>query len=105
MSACTEACRAVVDCVTCGKRKAPVGRSVPLACAGGYCDFECPGYRSEPKPPHLWPSERLPGEPEPAEDVPDLTPIKMPEPGRTPLGDAVRESKAVVDELDRRRWG
>lgn len=57
---CTEDCRAVVECGRCGKRKAPRGRSVPVAAAGGYCDSQCLGYYGDPKPPHLWPNEELP---------------------------------------------
>ncbi len=57
MSECTEACRAMPDCTVCGRRKAPVGRSVPLECGGSYCDWECDGYRKDPKPGHLWPGE------------------------------------------------
>lgn len=59
MSACAESCRAVQDCRRCGRRKAPVGRSVPLPMAGSLCDDECPGYREEPQPGHLWPNEDL----------------------------------------------
>lgn len=46
-----------VDCQTCGLRKSPVGRSVPLPMANSLCDFECPGYREEPRPGSLWPGE------------------------------------------------
>lgn len=46
------------SCSTCGLPKAPVGRSVAAAAAGGYCDYECPGYRLEPVSGALWPGER-----------------------------------------------
>lgn len=51
---CSAACWTPVDCTLCGKRKAPSGRSVPLAMANGYCDNDCAGYHQDPKPPHLW---------------------------------------------------
>lgn len=54
---CTEKCRAIVYCERCEKRKAPIGRSVPLGY--DYCDSECPAYRLTPYPPHLWPTECL----------------------------------------------
>ncbi len=55
---CTEKCRAQVDCKSCGKRKAPIGRSIPLGC--DYCNsVECDDYRADPYPPHLWPGECL----------------------------------------------
>lgn len=55
---CTDACRAMVYCTTCRKRKAPIGRSVPLGAEDGYCMLDdCPGYQQDPPPPHLWPSE------------------------------------------------
>lgn len=60
MEACAEKCRTPVDCKTCGMRKAPVGRSVPMEAANSYCDSECSGYREDPYPPHLWPGEDLP---------------------------------------------
>lgn len=52
---CSEKCGQPVDCATCGKSKAPIGRSIPL---GAYmCDSDCEGYRKDPYPPHLWPRE------------------------------------------------
>ena len=44
-----------VECTVCGQRKAPIGRSVPLAMY--LCDRDCPGYRQEPYPGSLWPGE------------------------------------------------
>ena len=38
----------------------PVGRDAPPAVANGYCDEDCPGYHSDPYPPHLWPDEEIP---------------------------------------------
>lgn len=46
-----------VQCLTCGLRKKPIGRSAPLEMANGLCDDECPGYREEPRPGSLWPGE------------------------------------------------
>jgi hypothetical protein len=46
-----------VTCAVCGLTKKPIGRSAPLACAGGLCDYECPGYRAEPYVGSLWPGE------------------------------------------------
>ena len=57
---CTENCRAQVDCRVCKRRKAPHGRSVAPAMAGGLCDPDCAGYFNDPKPPHLWPGEEFP---------------------------------------------
>jgi len=34
---CTPACEAQPWCATCGRRKSPRGRSVPMPAAGGYC--------------------------------------------------------------------
>ena len=51
----TEVGGALVICTTCGKSKAPLGRSSPGACY--YCDFRCPGYREEPYPDELFPGE------------------------------------------------
>ena len=56
---CTEVCRARVECVRCGRTKAPRGRSVPLPMAGGLCDPDCPGYAEKPMAGHLWPDEEL----------------------------------------------
>lgn len=61
---CTEKCRKPVECTTCGRRKKPVGRDAPTAMANGLCDRECLGYREAPDPGHLWPNEKLPGEPD-----------------------------------------
>jgi hypothetical protein len=46
-----------VYCVSCGLRKAPRGRSVPLALANSLCDMECPGWVLPPHPGDLWPGE------------------------------------------------
>jgi hypothetical protein len=54
---CTSACEAMPSCAVCGMRKKPRGRSAPLEAANGYCDDDCPGYRQEPRPGHLWPGE------------------------------------------------
>lgn len=45
----------IVRCESCGRIKKPIGRSAPLC--GGYCDDDCAGYRQEPRPGSLWPSE------------------------------------------------
>lgn len=47
--------RAVI-CRTCGNRKAPRGRAVPL---GVYLcnNHECPGWSQPPHPGDLWPGE------------------------------------------------
>jgi hypothetical protein len=52
---CVTGCRS--ECKTCGRTKAPVGRSIAPAMAGGVCDFDCPGYYENPKPCDLWPGE------------------------------------------------
>lgn len=57
MTGCTKQCEAMPECATCGRRKSPVGRSVPMEAANGYCDWECPGYAQEPRAGHLWPGE------------------------------------------------
>ncbi len=44
-----------VQCVVCGRYKAPRGRSVPMAMANGMCEHECPGHYAEPHPDDLWP--------------------------------------------------
>jgi len=54
---CTAACWEPVYCTVCGRRKAPRGRSVALEAANGFCDWECSGYRLDPRPGHLWPNE------------------------------------------------
>lgn len=46
------------DCKRCGRRKHPRGRSVPLEASTGYCGYDCEGYLEEPRPGHMWPSER-----------------------------------------------
>lgn len=53
MSHCTIACYAQPTCTTCGRRKAPRGRST----ADGYCGSDCPGYYQGPPAGHLWPGE------------------------------------------------
>jgi hypothetical protein len=54
---CETGCRP--ECSTCGRAKAPVGRSVPGEAAAGICTStnRCPGYYEEPKPCDLWPGE------------------------------------------------
>lgn len=54
---CTIECERAPDCATCRKRKKPVGRSAPMEMANALCDSDCPGYREEPTPGHLWPGE------------------------------------------------
>lgn len=54
---CTIECEREVECGTCGRIKHPIGRSVPLEAAGGYCGVDCPGYSEDPKPGDLWPGE------------------------------------------------
>ena len=44
-----------VRCAVCGQRKAPRGRSAPMAAS--YCDWECDGYAKEPSVGSLWPGE------------------------------------------------
>ena len=44
-----------VECVICGLRKKPVGRSAPPGMA--LCDHECEGYFLPPNPGSLWPEE------------------------------------------------
>lgn len=52
---CSETCAKDVRCTTCDRRKHRIGRSEPI---GAYlCDNDCPGYREDPYPPHLWPNE------------------------------------------------
>lgn len=46
-----------VECRFCGLRKAPRGRSVPIALANSLCCWECPGYNEFPEPGELWPGE------------------------------------------------
>lgn len=53
----TPACSAMPTCATCGRRKAPRGRSVPLELASSLCGVDCEGYRLDPQPGHLWPNE------------------------------------------------
>jgi hypothetical protein len=45
-------------CTTCGRRKAPVGRSVADASHGSYCTYdECSGYALAPLANGLWSGE------------------------------------------------
>jgi len=47
-----------VRCATCGKPKAPRGRSVPAATWDEWCNHGyCKGYFAEPLPGDLWPDE------------------------------------------------
>jgi hypothetical protein len=56
---CTIECERMPLCATCGKRKAPRGRSIPIPDVGAFCAgyFDCKGYPHEPTPGHLWPRE------------------------------------------------
>lgn len=54
---CTIECERRPECATCGRRKVPSGRSVPLPMVGSGCDRDCLGYYQEPTPGHLWPGE------------------------------------------------
>ncbi len=54
---CTIDCERMPECSMCRKIKKPYGRSVPIEATNGYCDYECPGYRVEPRAGHLWPGE------------------------------------------------
>lgn len=54
---CTVECERRVECTTCELSKAPVGRSVPLEAANGFCGPGCSGYRDDPLPGDLWPGE------------------------------------------------
>lgn len=47
-----------VYCLTCGKRKKPIGRDAAPAIANSLCDQDCPGWREEPYPGDLWPGEK-----------------------------------------------
>lgn len=51
---CDARCWTPVLCTRCARYKQPRGRSVPPEAAGGYCDWDCPGYAEEPKAPHLF---------------------------------------------------
>lgn len=65
---CTIECERRPTCTVCGRSKWPNGRSVPMACHGGGCDSDCPGYYQEPRPGHLWPGELADMDREPDED-------------------------------------
>lgn len=54
---CTEKCENVVICTVCKRRKPPIGRDVPAAMSGSYCERECLGFHKEPRSGHLWPGE------------------------------------------------
>lgn len=54
---CPAACWDMPECDVCRRRKAPLGRDVPLACAADYCGEDCPGYRAGALPGHRWPAE------------------------------------------------
>jgi len=41
-------------CETCGMRKSPVGRSVPIEMANSLCNDDCDGYRKDPQPSGHW---------------------------------------------------
>lgn len=59
MGDCTEQCWAMPTCTSCGKVKAPRGRSIPLPAAGGYCTWWCTGYDQEPRAGHYWYGEEV----------------------------------------------
>ena len=42
------------SCTTCFLPKKPIGRSVSMYAANGYCDHECPGYYGDPEPSYYW---------------------------------------------------
>ncbi len=46
-----------VNCVVCGMRKKPRGRSAAPVMANSLCDHECPGYDQDPQVGSLWPAE------------------------------------------------
>jgi len=60
-----------VTCATCGRHKAPRGRSVALEMYGTLCEGQfaetylgrpgCPGYNEEPRPDCRWPGEAICG--------------------------------------------
>jgi hypothetical protein len=51
-------CAGYVYCAVCHRTKAPLGRSMPLAMAGGHwCYDDCVGYRIDPQPECRWPGE------------------------------------------------
>lgn len=54
---CTIDCERVVECVVCGRRKAPAGRDPGAYMSNSYCEYECPGRHQDPPPGHLWPGE------------------------------------------------
>lgn len=54
---CTEECWTMPECTVCHLRKKPRGRDAAAAMANGLCDSDCSGYRLDPRPGHLWPSE------------------------------------------------
>lgn len=54
---CNEVGGSLVECVECGMKKKPTGRSAGAADTG-YCGPDCPGYRNAPFPSQLWPGER-----------------------------------------------
>jgi hypothetical protein len=53
-SDCTLACEFAPQCRTCGRIKKPRGRD---SMDNGRCDSDCPGYKEDPAPGHLWPGE------------------------------------------------
>ncbi len=54
---CDDECEAAPECHVCHMRKPPLGRDVAAEMANGMCDRDCPGYREDPQPGHLWPGE------------------------------------------------
>lgn len=59
MASSTDTAKAgvAVNCIVCGRRKKPIGRSAPLEMANSLCDRECAGYYEVPLPGQLWPGE------------------------------------------------
>ena len=53
-----------VRCATCGRSKAPRGRSVPMEMYGALCTSNspaCAGYEDDPQPDCRWPGEAVCG--------------------------------------------
>ncbi len=50
-----------VTCTICYRKKAPRGRSIPLALAGVMCDSDCAGFYRPPEPDCRWPGETVCG--------------------------------------------
>lgn len=52
MNTCTTACWTETICLVCEHAQPPIGRSVALEAASGYCDCDCPGWVDNRR--HLW---------------------------------------------------